>query len=103
MGRWSSAALRGGGGAPGQTAPTPYLFTTDLETLEWTWTNPNPDHWRFDTSTDGVHEWEPDVNKAAVLRFYTPPPSDLFWRIAGYDAAGNRTTDYSNVVQTQII
>jgi len=76
------------------------MLTTDEIVLDWVWDKPNPDHWRFDTSVDGVTEWEPDVNKAAALRTYTPPGSTLFWRIAGYDATGNRTTGYSNVVQT---
>jgi hypothetical protein len=76
------------------------LLTFDgLLTLNWTWTNANPDHWTFETSVNGNTEWTLDHQSAAATRSYTPPANALYWRLAGRTATGQLETGYSNIVQ----
>jgi hypothetical protein len=101
MGRWSQRQHRGGGGPPGRTAPAPALQLTGSDTLEWEWELPNPDHWTFETSNDGITEWELDHQSPGTDRAYMPPDLDFFWRLAGRSATGQLVTGYSNTVNGQ--
>lgn len=98
MGKWSQRQLAGGGGTSNAVAPAPVLQITGGDTLEWEWFRTNPFQWEFQSSVNGVTEWEGDGEADGVDRSLVPAANHLYWKVFGVDTDGNRATGESNVV-----
>jgi hypothetical protein len=98
MGRWAQRRHRGGGGAVLPSLPAPVLSVVGDTELQWSWTDPDPDHWQINTSTTADGPWDfLDVVSGAV-RNYDMDDLGLFMSIIGLDIDDNPVTSRSNSV-----
>lgn len=99
MGRYAQSKRRGAD--RDQRVPplrAPVLRLDDPDVLQWTFADPQPETWHFDSSVDGVSEWEGEGEASGDATFFEPAPNHHFWRMIGWDAVSTPITSYSNIV-----
>lgn len=69
------------------------------DSIAWTWSGADPDHWDVEESADGVSGWSVTDTVAGSARGDSSLDTGMFYRIIGRDSGGSAVTDYSNVVE----
>jgi hypothetical protein len=69
------------------------------DSISWTWSDADPDHWDIEESADGVTGWSVTTTAAGSARSEGSLDTTMFYRIIGRDSGGTAVTLYSNVVE----
>jgi alpha-tubulin suppressor-like RCC1 family protein len=84
-------------------APFLYGDTPNADDLTWTFTGPNPDHWRIEMlpySSNGPSSWQFVTNVPGTTHFAHQVGDSYPIRIVGQDSNNNNVTRYSNTACT---
>jgi hypothetical protein len=76
---------------------------TSKDSLTWTFSGPDPDHWRVEQLADSDNtgkKWHREVDLPGNLRTSTPATNGFPSRIVGQDKKKRSVTPYSNIVST---
>ena len=74
------------------------LFLSAVDELSWTFVGSDPANWSFESSVDGLTEWEGEFIANGFERVTSIPEGNLFYRMFGVDDDSNPVTPRSNVV-----
>ncbi len=74
------------------------LSVTLPDEIDWTWSEPDPDHWNVEQSDDGVSGWSVFDSVSGGTHSYFSIETGEYYRVSPRDGADNPVGPDSNVV-----